>query len=96
MDACGDKFVQHFLSKDQDILETDMQNAFTRYTNDVIASSVFGIEVDSLSDPENEFYLRGREVTNITPPVVAAKFMCSFLAPNLYRVIIKLYCSFLI
>jgi len=41
-----------------------MKDLFTRYTNDVIATAAFGIECDSLSNPKNEFYKMGRDLTN--------------------------------
>lgn len=85
MDNCGRKFLQHFLEK-PDLLELDMQDAFTRYTNDVIASSVFGVEVDSLKDPNNEFYLRGRQATDLRKPSFSFKILLSFLTPKLYKV----------
>ena len=34
-----------------------MKDAFSRYTNDVIASCAFGTKIDSLREPDNEFYL---------------------------------------
>ncbi|XP_047109435.1 cytochrome P450 9e2-like [Schistocerca piceifrons] len=51
-------------SKD-DVLTVETKDFFTRITNDVIATSAFGVKVDSLSDPENLFYCMGRELTNI-------------------------------
>lgn len=86
MDSCAKRFVNHFMKKEGDIIETDMEDAFTRYTNDVIATSVFGIEVNSLKDPNNEFYLRGREATNLTNASTAFKVMCAMIAPKLYKV----------
>ncbi|XP_029170380.1 cytochrome P450 9e2-like [Nylanderia fulva] len=42
----------------------DIKDAFTRYTSDVIATCAFGIAVDSMRNPNNEFYVYGREATN--------------------------------
>ncbi|KAL0110543.1 hypothetical protein PUN28_013857 [Cardiocondyla obscurior] len=39
------------------------KDVFTRYTNDVIATCAFGVNVDSMRDPENKFYVYGKEVT---------------------------------
>ncbi|XP_011865450.1 PREDICTED: cytochrome P450 9e2-like [Vollenhovia emeryi] len=33
----------------------EMKGVFTRYTNDVIATCAFGVNVDSMRNPENEF-----------------------------------------
>ncbi|XP_026752035.2 cytochrome P450 9e2-like isoform X2 [Galleria mellonella] len=38
----------------------------TRYANDVIASCAFGLKVDSQTDDNNEFYMRGKEISKIT------------------------------
>ena len=42
----------------------ELKDAFTRYTNDVIATCAFGINVDSMNDRENKFYVYGREATS--------------------------------
>lgn len=41
------------------------KDLFTKYTNDVIATCAFGVEIDSLTDPKNDFYVLGREATNL-------------------------------
>ena len=45
----------------------ELKEFFTRYTNDVIATTAFGIGVDSLKQPKNEFFLKGQEATNFGP-----------------------------
>lgn len=59
---CGTEFAAHVISRPQPN-EIDLKDNFTRYTMDVIASAAFGIEVDSLREPNNEFYLMGRDAT---------------------------------
>ncbi|XP_014218046.1 cytochrome P450 9e2-like [Copidosoma floridanum] len=41
------------------------KDLFTKYTNDVVATSAFGIEVNTLKDPNNDFYVLGKEATNL-------------------------------
>jgi cytochrome P450 family 9 len=41
----------------------EMKDLFTRYTNDVIATAAFGVGVNSLMEPSNEFYLTGKDIT---------------------------------
>jgi cytochrome P450 family 9 len=67
------------------LMEIDMKDAFSKYANDVIASSAFGIKVDSMSDPNNEFYQQGIAASNFMGfKVLKIFFMLSF--PSLSRV----------
>ncbi|KAK9874653.1 hypothetical protein WA026_005476 [Henosepilachna vigintioctopunctata] len=61
----ADSFREYFMKKNGHIIEVDFKDTFTRYTNDAIASTAFGIEIDSLKDRNNEFYLMGREVVDL-------------------------------
>lgn len=45
-------------------VELELKDSFTRYTNDVIASSAFGIKCNSLADRENEFFMLGKKAFN--------------------------------
>ncbi|KAI9582886.1 hypothetical protein GQX74_012103 [Glossina fuscipes] len=47
-------------------VEVDVTNFATRYSNDVIASTAFGLEINSFVDNDNEFYLMGKRVTTPT------------------------------
>ncbi|KYM94811.1 PREDICTED: cytochrome P450 9e2-like [Cyphomyrmex costatus] len=63
MSDCGVDFSNYLaqLPPEQRILQ--MKDVFTRYTNDVIATCAFGVSVDSMKNPENKFYLYGKEAT---------------------------------
>ncbi|XP_014476508.1 PREDICTED: cytochrome P450 9e2-like [Dinoponera quadriceps] len=50
------------LPPDQSVIEA--KDTFTRYTNDVITACAFGINVDSMRDPKNLFYVYGNEAAN--------------------------------
>ncbi|KAH0949994.1 hypothetical protein HN011_009807 [Eciton burchellii] len=41
----------------------EMRDIVTRYANDVIATCAFGISVDSMKDPKNDFFLHGKKMT---------------------------------
>ncbi|XP_020280583.1 cytochrome P450 9e2-like [Pseudomyrmex gracilis] len=65
MSDCAVSFTD-FLSNlppDKRIIQT--KDCFTRYTTDVIATCVFGIKVDSMRNPNNEFYIYGKEATTM-------------------------------
>lgn len=68
MNECGNQLANYLNDKiktgnNQKHLELELKDLFTRFTNDIIATTAFGIKVDSLKEPENKFYLMGREVT---------------------------------
>lgn len=91
----AEKLIEQYVNKDM-----EMKDIFTRYANDVIATCAFGIEVDSLKDPNNEFYVHGRNSTKTTP-VMMFKFLLFRISPSLckklgVRVISKLDTDFFI
>ncbi|XP_069676308.1 cytochrome P450 9e2-like [Periplaneta americana] len=52
------------IKKDGDMLILELKDFYTRYTNDVIATTVFGLGVDSFRQPKNEFYTMGQKTLN--------------------------------
>ncbi|KZC05568.1 Cytochrome P450 9e2 [Dufourea novaeangliae] len=63
----------------------DIKDYFRKYTNDVIASVAFGINLNSLNDPENEFYKAGTGITDLTSFIRMIKIMLFRLSPRLWR-----------
>ncbi|XP_059611831.1 uncharacterized protein LOC132258517 [Phlebotomus argentipes] len=45
---------------------TNLKDLFSRFTTDVIASCSFGIKVDSLRNRDNQFFLYGKEGTDLS------------------------------
>lgn len=73
-----------FLSNDKTANDMiDIKSAFTRYTNDVIATCAFGISVDSMKNPNNDFYMMGKEATD--PVKIALKFFFLRCFPNVMK-----------
>ena len=58
MEQCARNFTETLVQKYADSEAVDFREVIGRYTNDVIASCAFGIEVDSLKNPDNEFYMQ--------------------------------------
>lgn len=86
MSECVDVFVNHFLAKNEDVLEVEMKDVFTRFGNDVIASAAFGVKVNSLAEPNNQFYLMGKEVTDFTGFWKNLRFFGCMLFPKMFAV----------
>nr|XP_023021162.1 cytochrome P450 9e2-like [Leptinotarsa decemlineata]XP_023021163.1 cytochrome P450 9e2-like [Leptinotarsa decemlineata]XP_023021164.1 cytochrome P450 9e2-like [Leptinotarsa decemlineata] len=82
---CTEDFVNHFLKKDEKCIEIEMKDAFTRFTNDVIATSAFGVEVNSLKEPDNEFYSMGKKLTDVKNSGILFKYIGYPLVPKLIK-----------
>lgn len=85
MESAARQFTCYFLKAQQKASEVELKDVFTRFTNDVIATSAFGIQCDSLENKDNEFYLMGRNITNFTG-IRSMKFFFFSLAPKVAKV----------
>ncbi|XP_011633772.1 cytochrome P450 9e2-like [Pogonomyrmex barbatus] len=66
MSNCGVNFSTYLTQLPPEKRTMELKNIFTRYTNDVIATCAFGISVDSMRNPKNEFFVYGTEATNFS------------------------------
>nr|XP_012230874.1 PREDICTED: cytochrome P450 9e2-like [Linepithema humile] len=81
---CSSDFVDYLVEHPEICLAIETKQAFRRYTNDVIATAAFGINVNSMKDQNNEFYTRGAEATTFSSGIlVMLKFMFLRLFPRL-------------
>ncbi|CAD1480794.1 unnamed protein product, partial [Heterotrigona itama] len=64
MRDCAKEYGDYFASSSADQTTLELKDAFTKYTNDVIASCAFGVHVNSMKNPRNTFYVYGREATS--------------------------------
>lgn len=89
---CADEIVKHFheKSKQGEKINIEMKDFFAKYTNDVIATCAFGVKVNSFENPNNEFYMEGKKLTNFNGGFLQAiKFFVLILLPklaNLFRI----------
>ncbi|XP_034946151.1 cytochrome P450 9e2-like [Chelonus insularis] len=84
---CSEDFVKYLVDNPELTKSMDMKDAFTRYTNDVIATAAFGINVNSLTDRNNEFYLRGKDATNFKGLARSLKFIFGRICPRIMRLL---------
>nr|AFU75896.1 cytochrome P450 CYP9AQ1 [Locusta migratoria] len=84
MSEIGQQMVQHLTketaqlklsSEKEKVLTLELSDFFSRVTNDVIATTAFGVKVDSLAVPNNEFFTMGRDLSNVNPLVSFGYFM---------------------
>ncbi|XP_017777880.1 PREDICTED: cytochrome P450 9e2-like [Nicrophorus vespilloides] len=83
---CAEEFVLYFKEHEEDVITVEMKDIFTRYTNDVIATSAFGIKCDSLRDKDNEFYKKGLIATDFSG-LAALKFFMYQISPMLTKLL---------
>lgn len=85
MVECAKNFVKHLDSlPDNQRQMVDTKDLFTKFTNDAIATCAFGISIDSLKDPTNDFYVLGRKATNLDG-IMTLKFFISRSFPAVMR-----------
>ncbi|XP_053685851.1 probable cytochrome P450 9f2 [Sabethes cyaneus] len=83
LECCGSmvKFYQKEIGT-QTGREYEMKDVFSRFTNDVIATTAFGIKVDSSQHPDNEFYAQGKKMTQFTRLSVVLRVIGYRLIPS--------------
>ena len=86
MSNCAENFSKSFLEKYKDEEAINMKDAFTKFANDVIATCAFGIEVDSIKNPDNQFYRTGTNAAAFQKTAMM-KFMLILVFPKLSKLI---------
>nr|XP_012230989.1 PREDICTED: cytochrome P450 9e2-like [Linepithema humile] len=83
---CSSDFVDYLVEHPEICLAIEAKQAFRRYTNDVIATAAFGINVNSMKEQNNEFYTRGVEATTFSSGALALlKFTLLRFFPRLAK-----------
>lgn len=66
-------------------MEIEIKGLMSKLTNDVIMSCAFGLQCDSLNDPDNELYTMTKKLTNIELKD-AIKLLSTVMFPRLRKV----------
>ncbi|KAF5306326.1 hypothetical protein FQA39_LY09024 [Lamprigera yunnana] len=74
MVKCAQQMLDHYENKG-DVITLEMKDAFSKYTNDVIGTTAFGVECNSLEEPDNIFYRMGKKAMDLTLPQILTTFM---------------------
>ncbi|XP_066260490.1 cytochrome P450 9e2-like [Euwallacea similis] len=79
-------FTKYFGEQKGHTIEVEMKDAFTRFTIDVIATTSFGVKVNSLFEPNNQFFKMGKEITELNFKAFLKVLLFQF-SPYLYRLL---------
>lgn len=86
MNNCAATFSEYMASLPEEQRDREMKESFNRYTTDVIATCAFGISVDSMKDPKNDFFVYGRDAANFDL-IRTLKFFLLRNVPRLCRLV---------
>ncbi|KAK9883693.1 hypothetical protein WA026_001879 [Henosepilachna vigintioctopunctata] len=84
----AEAFVQYYKEQKEDLIEADIKDAFGRFTTDVIANIAYGIQVDSLTKRDNEFFIMGKEasVFGLRKKLIFFFYQCAPALSNFLRI----------
>jgi len=74
------------MADSSDILSLELKDLFRKFTNDVIATAAFGIQCNTLQNPDNEFYRMGKEFNKFSLLRLIV-FIGYTLIPNVMKVL---------
>jgi cytochrome P450 family 9 len=80
---CGENMVSSFQleAKEKGPQVHEMKSLFTRFTSDVVATSAFGIEVNSFKDRDNLVYKLGTTIADFSSAKMGLKLLGFFIVP---------------
>lgn len=84
MVQCSEQFIDAIKDTDKTTKVFDARDLFSRYANDIIATTAFGIEINSVRDPDSDFLKFGRSLAE-TRFIDGLKFLASLSFPSLIR-----------
>ncbi|EZA57484.1 Cytochrome P450 9e2 [Ooceraea biroi] len=86
MSECGADFGTYLAQMPPEKRTMEMKDVFGRYTVDVIATCAFGVSVDSMRNPTNDFYVYGTEAAGFNI-IMFLKFLVFYTTPWLARLL---------
>lgn len=72
-------------------LDIELKDLLSKFANDVIASSAFGVKVNTLENPENIFYHMARKFTNHNGIAFSLKIIGYMLIPRIMKVLVIIF-----
>jgi len=85
MSKCAVDLTEFMSTLPADKSDVNVKDVFDRYTNDVIALCCYGIKLDSIRNPTNEFFTCGKEITHMST-IRTMKYIFNRTFPKLAQV----------
>lgn len=82
---CAQQLVDYF--DDDKLISLEIKEVFSKVTNDIIATTAFGVACNSLKNPNNEMLLIGTNATMFSGFLMKIKFFAASVTPVLAKVI---------
>ncbi|KAF2889071.1 hypothetical protein ILUMI_17102, partial [Ignelater luminosus] len=86
MKECAENLTNYFL-KQEGTVTVELKDVFTRFANDVIGTAAFGVTCNSFENRENEFYLKGQELSKTFIGINAIKFLFYIKIPKVMEIL---------
>lgn len=83
---CAISMTNYYEKEEKERKLMEMKDVFSRFANDVIASTAFGVKCDSFREKKNEFYLMGKEATDFSSLQKSLKLFICFMLPKAIKV----------
>ncbi|KAB0800021.1 hypothetical protein PPYR_07901 [Photinus pyralis] len=83
MQECVKEFVSYLNTKG-DTMTLELKDTFSRVANDIIGTTAFGVECNSLKNRHNEFYMMGKQITSFSG-IRGLKFFAYATLPKLMK-----------
>ncbi|KAL0126186.1 hypothetical protein PUN28_004960 [Cardiocondyla obscurior] len=84
---CSHNFINYLVEHPELCHEMDTKEVFRRYTNDVIATTAFGISINSMKHRDNEFYVRGVKASKFSSGLFATIKFVLFQYPRVAKLL---------
>ena len=72
--------------KGDGMITLELKELFSKFTNDVIATAAFGIQVDSFKNPDNIFLRMGTKAINFAQGWGMLRFLVLTFLPSIAKV----------
>lgn len=83
VNECSEKFTSNLARRSKNSMNVELKDIFTRYAFDVMTSTIFGEETNSLVEPRSNFYQMRNQGTHFQNLWFSTKFYLCSICPKI-------------